>query len=56
MSQIESREPPLGVNNDFPDAYLFHIEMIPRWSEHISEYLRTKQPGTHLSHDQQTSD
>ena len=26
-------EAPDGVNDDLPDAYLFNIEMVPRWSE-----------------------
>ena len=26
-------EPPLGVDDDLLDAYLFNIEMVPKWSE-----------------------
>ena len=26
-------EPPLGVDDDLLDAYLFTIEMVPKWSE-----------------------
>ena len=25
--------PLVGVDDDLPDAYLFNIEMVPRWSE-----------------------
>ena len=33
LSHLLSREPPKGVDDDLPDAYLFNIEMIPKWSE-----------------------
>ena len=39
ISRIQSGEPPLDINNELPNAQLFHVKMIPRWSEHISEYL-----------------
>ena len=28
-------EQPAGVKYDLPDAYLFSVEMVPRWSEDI---------------------
>ena len=33
MSRLLSGEEPKGVDDDLPDAYLFNIEMVPRWSE-----------------------
>ncbi|MCO5564622.1 hypothetical protein L7F22_018287 [Adiantum nelumboides] len=44
-------EAPTGIDDDLPDAYLFNIDMVPRWSEEViplltigSLYL-TKQPS-----------
>ena len=33
MSCLTSGEAPKGIEDDLPDAYLFNIEMIPKWSE-----------------------
>ena len=33
LSRLTHGEPPLGVDDDLLDAYLFNIEMVPRWSE-----------------------
>ncbi|MCO5612594.1 hypothetical protein L7F22_066862 [Adiantum nelumboides] len=44
-------EAPMGIDDDLPDAYLFNIDMVPKWSEEViclltigSLYL-TKQPS-----------
>ena len=29
LSRIKSGEPPEGVNDDFPDAQLFHVTVLP---------------------------
>ena len=29
----------MGVEDDLPDAYLFNIEMVPRWSEEFIPLL-----------------
>ena len=33
LSRLKNDEPPLGVKDDFLDAYLFNIEMVPKWSD-----------------------
>ena len=33
LSRLTSGEAPKGIEDDLPDAYLFNIEMIPKWSE-----------------------
>ena len=33
LSRLLHGEPPKGIDDDLPDAYLFNIEMIPKWSE-----------------------
>ena len=33
LSHLTHGEPPFGVDDDLPDAYLFNIEMVPKWSE-----------------------
>ena len=33
LSRLTNGESPIGVDDDLPDAYLFNIEMIPKWSE-----------------------
>ena len=33
MLCLTSGEAPKGIEDDLPDAYLFNIEMIPKWSE-----------------------
>jgi len=32
-------ESPKGINEDLPDAYLFNIEMIPKWSEEYAPLM-----------------
>ena len=39
LSRLINGEEPIGVEDDLPDAYLFNIEMIPRWSEEIVSLL-----------------
>ena len=33
LSHLLHGEPPKGIDDDLRDAYLFNIEMIPKWSE-----------------------
>ena len=33
LSRLTSGEAPKGIEDDFPDAYIFNIEMIPKWSD-----------------------
>lgn len=33
LSRFTNGESPKGIDDDLPDAYLFNIEMIPKWSE-----------------------
>ena len=33
LSRLINGEAPVGIDDDLPDAYLFNVEMIPRWSE-----------------------
>ena len=33
LSWLTHGEPPIGVDDDLLDAYLFNIEMVPKWSE-----------------------
>ncbi|MCO5557895.1 hypothetical protein L7F22_011467 [Adiantum nelumboides] len=51
LSRLMHGEAPTGIDDDLPDAYLFNIDMVPRWSEEViplltigSLYL-TKQPS-----------
>ncbi|MCO5558197.1 hypothetical protein L7F22_011776 [Adiantum nelumboides] len=51
LSRLMHGEAPTGIDDDLPDAYLFNIDMVPRWSEKViplltigSLYL-TKQPS-----------
>lgn len=39
LSRIKSGEPLEGVNDDFPDAQLFHVAVLPSWYTRIGEYL-----------------
>ena len=39
LSCLTHGEKPMGVENDLPDAYLFNIEMVPRWSEELIPLL-----------------
>ena len=32
-------EKPVGIDNDLPNAYLFKLEMVPKWSENIVSLL-----------------
>ncbi|KAI5057045.1 hypothetical protein GOP47_0028863 [Adiantum capillus-veneris] len=41
MSRIRNDEEPTGVDDDLPDANLFHIESVPKWSRMIAEFLST---------------
>ena len=33
LSRLTNGEPPKGIDDDFLDAYLFNVEIIPKWSE-----------------------
>ena len=39
LSRLTNGEEPIGVDDDLPDAYLFNIEMVPRWSEDLIPLL-----------------
>ncbi|XP_059078069.1 uncharacterized protein LOC131876643 [Cryptomeria japonica] len=39
LSLIKSGEPLEGVNDDFPDAHLFRMAVLPLWYRNIGEYL-----------------
>ena len=39
LSRLTSGEEPKGIEDDLPDAYLFNIEMIPKWSEKMIPLL-----------------
>lgn len=41
LSRIKFGEPGEGVNEDFPDAHLFQIAILPPWYASIGEYLST---------------
>ena len=41
MSRITSGEEPIGVDDDLPDAALFQVEMVPKWSERMVHFLMT---------------
>ena len=43
LSRIKTGEPPKGVDDDFPDAQLFQIAVLPQWYTSIGEYLSTGQ-------------
>lgn len=42
LSRITSGELPVRVDDDLPDAFLFHIEKAPRWAEPILTILMTR--------------
>ena len=33
LSRLTHGEPPIGMDDDLLNAYLFNIEMVPKWSE-----------------------
>ena len=39
LSRLMNGDAPVGVEDDLPDAYLFNIEMIPKWSENYVPLL-----------------
>ena len=39
LSRLVHGEKPTGVEDDLPDAYLFNVEMVPRWFEDIVQIL-----------------
>ncbi|MCO5601209.1 hypothetical protein L7F22_055328 [Adiantum nelumboides] len=39
LSRLMHGKAPTGIDDDLPDAYLFNIDMIPRWSSYIVDYL-----------------
>ncbi|MCO5577322.1 hypothetical protein L7F22_031150 [Adiantum nelumboides] len=41
LSRITSGEAAVGVNDDLPDANLFNIEWVPRWSTDVVSFLTT---------------
>ena len=49
LSRIKSGEPPEGINDEFPDAQLFHVTVLPPWYARIGEYLSTGQFPSEMS-------
>ena len=41
LSRITNGEEPTGVDDDLPDATLFQIESVPKWSKRIATFLST---------------
>ena len=41
LSRITSGEEPIGVQDDLPDASLFRVELVPKWSEQVVHFLMT---------------
>ena len=39
LSRLKNGEGPTGVPDDLPDAYLFNVEMVPKWSETVVSLL-----------------
>ena len=39
LSKLINQEDPVGVPDDLPDAYLFNVEMVPKWSKDIVPML-----------------
>ena len=39
LSRLTHGEEPQGVDDDLPDAYLFNLEMVPRWAEDVIPFL-----------------
>ena len=39
LSKIINGEAPMGVLDDLPNAYLFNVEMVPKWSKDILPIL-----------------
>ena len=48
MSRITNGEAPAGVDDDLPDATLFQIEYVPRWSKRITKFLSTIHLMSHM--------
>ena len=42
LSKMIHGENPTGVDDDLPNAYLFQLEMVPKWSENIVSLLTIK--------------
>ena len=49
LSRIKTGEPAEGVNDDFPDAQLFQIAVLPEWYRSIGKYLSTGQFPNEMS-------
>ena len=41
VSRIPNGEHSIGVSDELPDACLFQIEMVPKWSERLVHFLTT---------------
>ncbi|MCO5560567.1 hypothetical protein L7F22_014182 [Adiantum nelumboides] len=39
LSRLTNGELPIGVQDDLPDAYLFNVEMVPKWSKDVVPFL-----------------
>ena len=42
LSRMIHGKKPMGVDDDLLDAYLFQLEMVPKWSESIVSLLTIK--------------
>ena len=43
LSRIDTREEPIGVEDDLPNAHLFRIEVVPTKFEEIAQFLENGQ-------------
>ena len=43
LSRLTNGEHPTGVDDELPDATLFQVEMVPKWSERMIQILTTAQ-------------
>ena len=55
LSRIDTGEEPTGVNDDLPDAHLFHIESVPEELKEIAQFLETVQAPKGLNTKKKTN-
>ena len=41
VSRLPNGEEPIGVEDEMPDAALFQLKMVPKWSERVVHFLTT---------------
>ena len=39
LSRLINEESPMGIPDDLPNAYLFNVDMVPKWSKDIVPIL-----------------